>query len=245
MPGLDVYAVEGFWRRQFAPEVTAQQIVFDVVFGILLPIGCLILDPFVFRSPDGQLTLLAPAAYLTSGVSFFHLIVWLVARRPASYMCGALGASALLSFLTGLVLLPYSTWGLMILIGLLGFTPFVTSFVFLRNCARARERGRAQLGSRRHLGVAVAAFAVVLALPWAAYATFVHQVSGAIEAALSSDPRAASRAQVALRRLGKLDGTNGFVTVYEREGNPERQRRLAELYRAVYGVRIERRRRDD
>ena len=245
MPRLDVHAVEGFWKRQFAPEATAHQIVFDVTAGILLPIGCLMLDPVFVRPPDGQWVLLAPAAYVTSAVSFLHLVVWLIARRPASYLCGALGASALLSFLTGLVLFPYSMTGLAILIGVLGLTPFVTAFVFLRNVVRARGLGRARLGSRRHLAVAVAAFVVVLALPWTAYSTFVHEVGRAIEAALSSDPRVASRAQITLRRLGTLDGNSGFAAVYQEERNPERHRRMAELYRTMYGTSIERRRLDD
>jgi len=143
VPVVDVFAVESFWKRQFAPEVTEAQIAFDVAAGILLPLACLLLDPIVFRSPKGVLAPYALAAYLAIGLSLIHLAIWLIARRPAPYLAGALAAGAFLSFLIGMVLLPYRVFGLMIVVGVLGFAPFLTSFVYLRNCIRAFALARA------------------------------------------------------------------------------------------------------
>jgi len=38
----------GFWKRQFSAEPTRAQNIFDVIFGEIGPVLCLIFDPFVF-----------------------------------------------------------------------------------------------------------------------------------------------------------------------------------------------------
>src|SRR5262249_40974532 len=39
----------GFWRRQFGGPATRAQIIFDVIFGIVMPVVCFILDPGIIK----------------------------------------------------------------------------------------------------------------------------------------------------------------------------------------------------
>lgn len=232
-----------FWKRAVAPEVTAGQIAFDVAAGILLPIVCLVMDPIVFGD-SGLLARQSSAAYMVITLGLLNLTIWLLLRRPAYVMAGALAAGAVVSFLLGLLLLPYSVLGLMALIGVFGFAPFVTSFVFWRNSVRAYRLGRTR---REAAGVqgfegrlaAGAAFVLVLALPLGTQAWVGHEVARATEAAVSSGDLDTSLAT--LRRMRWLVDTDSFVWAYEKERSPVRRQRLADLYRSFAGRDIEKR----
>jgi len=232
-----------FWKRQIAPEITIGQMVFDVVAGILVPLGCLLLDPIVFR-PRGLLQRHALFAYATIGLSFLSLAVWLSCRRPASLLAGALAAGAVFSFVLGVLLLPYSTMGLLAIIGVLGFAPFLTSFVYWRNSLRAYALGPASRGAAgadaltRRLAAAVA-FVLVVGLPWATLTVVNRETARVTEVALSSGDLATSVAT--LKRMRWLVDTDSFVWTYEKEKAPERRQRLAELYRSLTGREIEQR----
>lgn len=39
---------EKFWARQFARETTPEQALFDLTFGLMVPLLCLLFDPIVF-----------------------------------------------------------------------------------------------------------------------------------------------------------------------------------------------------
>ena len=232
-----------FWRRQFAPEVTRGQIACDVAAGVLLPIGCLLADPIVFR-PRGFLAPFATMAYATIALSILGLTAWLLLRRPAFFLAGAFAAGAALSFLLGILLLPYSLFGLMIILGALGFAPFATAFVYLRNSVRAYE-----LGSTRHDPTVVphpgtslmtgVAFFLVLVLPATTVTLVRSEVARVADRAVSSGDLAASVA--ILQRMRWLVESDTLVWAYQKETAPEWRRRLAELYRSLTGKRIEER----
>jgi len=40
----------GFWDKQFTVQATESQMIFDVIFGVALPIFCFLMDPAVFTS---------------------------------------------------------------------------------------------------------------------------------------------------------------------------------------------------
>ena len=142
-----------FGRRQVAGEPTGPQIIFDVLFGMLLPVLCLVWDPIVFRGGMNAPLLGAYAlqAYAFIGLQILTLGAWLaVGSRTAgaaAWFAGPLAAGAVGAALVGFAILPMSLLGLLFLIGALGFTPFLTAFVFLRNALRARARGRAYAGA--------------------------------------------------------------------------------------------------
>src|SRR2546423_6033492 len=135
-----------FWRRQFIATATRPQIIFDVIVGIILPILCLIFDPIVFRGGFGRsggiLKDYQLFAYIVIALEVLTLTLWLVWGARAGAWSSAIGgillAGALFSFVIALVLLPFSIFGLIFaFLGALGFTPFLTSFIYLRNGRRA------------------------------------------------------------------------------------------------------------
>jgi hypothetical protein len=69
---------DGFKARQLSAARTPAQVVFDVVFGILMPVFCFYFDPGIVRAglstPVGELSLFI---YAFSGFAIIVLMVWL------------------------------------------------------------------------------------------------------------------------------------------------------------------------
>jgi hypothetical protein len=244
MPLPETRNLEGFWKRQFAPEMTGPQILFDVVAGILLPIVCMVLDPFIFRVGLGGGAMFgsyAIAARLMIGLSILGLSIWLAFRRPAAIMAGTLGAGAAFALGLGAVLVPYSLYGLMIVIGVAGFSPFLTGFVFLRNAVRAHAQARERHGRNVTGLVTAVAFVLAVGLPLTLQKAAQREVAVAIRSVLAADEPATAHALARLRSLGWLTETDAIVWAYQREGDRERQGRLSKFYRSLTGRPIEER----
>ena len=136
-----------FWRRQVQTETTSGQKVFDWIFGIILPVACFSLDPAVFKSSDlwgaaPYLATIKPFAYLLSFVSIMSMMAWLIWGARLKWLGGFLSGlflvGALVSFGVALVMLPISLLGMLLAgLGVLGFIPFFTSFVYLRTAMRS------------------------------------------------------------------------------------------------------------
>lgn len=139
-----------FWRRQFAEGATAAQRRFDIAFGIILPVLCFVFDPVVFRewhTADGGIYgRWRSYAYTVSTLQMVALAAWLLraggAGRPPAALGGVLFAGGLFSLLVGVAILPFSLLGLILFVGVFGFTPFPTAVVYLRNGWRAAALGR-------------------------------------------------------------------------------------------------------
>lgn len=135
-----------FWRRQFAAVPTRSQVLFDGIFGVILPILCFVADPVVFKNgifgpPEfGRYQVLA---YLVSTVEIAVFIVWRTFRKQLTTFSapfgGVLLAGGLFSTAIGIAILPLSVLGLLFVIGVLGFIPFLTGFVYFRNGVRAMK----------------------------------------------------------------------------------------------------------
>jgi hypothetical protein len=142
----------GFWKRQFQSEATAKQKTFDGVFGVVLPALCFLFDPFVFRGSGALLGAYKPFAYLLSYVSIMGLLAFVLWGEKLKwfngFLVGLFAVGALISTGIGLVLLPFSLFGLMILIGAMGFTPLFTGFVLWRSAVRAFKISRPGLGTK-------------------------------------------------------------------------------------------------
>ncbi len=136
----------GFWSRQFAEHPTPAQNRFDVVMGMLMPVFCLLADPIVFRGYDSILTRYRWVAYTFIGVEILILGVWLRLRprlsRGAIFFAAPLLGGGAFALAIGIGILPVSLPGALVLIGILGFTPFFTSLAFLRNGGRALRMSR-------------------------------------------------------------------------------------------------------
>ncbi len=139
-----------FWRRQFAEQATRSQRRFDVAFGLFMPVLCFVFDPIVFRDwhiEDGGVYERAQSyAYTVGTLEMVALAAWLLrgrgAGRPPAALGGVLFAGGLFSLAVGVAILPFSLLGLILLVGVFGFTPFATAVVYLRNGWRAAALGR-------------------------------------------------------------------------------------------------------
>jgi hypothetical protein len=239
---------QGFLRRQFQTEATLSQLIFDVTVGMILPVLCLVFDPIVFRRGFGGGPVLGDYQFFAYGLIAIEVVtlgVWLALGKRAGEWCGVMGGAmfggAFFSVVIGILLLPFSVIGLALGIGMLGFTPFVTAFIYWRNARRALRVAGA--------GMSRAAICLTLALgmgvPFAAPAFAYWRINRMIERSLLEavgDDEA--RADNAARRLSYLSQfvTSEFdemVWAYGRETDPARKERLARTYRKITGGSIE------
>lgn len=138
-----------YWRRQFLPKATFDQRVFDWIFGVILPVGYIFIDPIVFRAFYGEAILgeFKPFAYLLSFAAIVMLMGRLLLgdrlRSFNSVVSGLFAAGSLASFSIGSVLFLYCllntrSAATYLLIGAIGYVvPFVSAFVYMRNGVRA------------------------------------------------------------------------------------------------------------
>jgi len=114
------------------------QALSDIAVGVFAPLVCLIFDPFVFTQ---FLSCFQIFAYCFIGLEMIVLIGWLVFGERffwwGGFIAGIFLSGALFSFALGIILLPLSILGSILIIGSLGFIPFFTSIVFFQNSKRA------------------------------------------------------------------------------------------------------------
>ena len=144
--------VRPFWRRQFAETATPTQRRFDIAFGFVMPVLCLVFDPIVFREwfshRPGLLGDWRLYAYTISALEMVALAAWLLGAgggrgRPPAVLGGVLLAGGVFSLVVGVLIFPFSVLGLIFFfVGAIGFTPFPTAVVYLRNGWRAAVPGR-------------------------------------------------------------------------------------------------------
>jgi hypothetical protein len=124
--------------------------------GIVAPVLCLIADPVVFKGGDEHGGILA--RHWIFGYGFIALEVatlaaWLASRGRLGPLCGIAAGTlltrAFFAAAMGLFLLPLSIVGLLLIIGLLGFTPWLTAYAYLHQGKLALDRARARAGWTR------------------------------------------------------------------------------------------------
>lgn len=238
-------AEPGFWRRQFSDDVTTPQLKFDVAFGVVLPVLCFVFDPAVFKGGFAGSALIPELAqykilvYLFSGLSIVTLSLWLVMGSrigwPGGVVAGVLLSGSLCSLLIGLLILPLTLFGLLLLIGVLGFIPFVTSFVYLRNSVRASNRAKVSSGRPRLAASLLLGAALAVGPPALAHRQLSREVTRLMDALLRGDARAAESAVRRLRYLGWAVDVDEMVRAYSREPDPARRDNLARAYKEITG----------
>lgn len=244
---------EGFWRRQFQDAPTPAQRKFDVAFGVVIPALCFAFDPLVFKGGIGGRGGLYQQfqfyAYAISALGVVALCAWLLAAgragRLAAALAGVMLAGAAFSSVVGLSILPYSVVGLLFLfVGLLGFVPFLTALVYLRNAWRAAATlGR--VGSPALAAVALACgFVFALGAPAVAHVVVTGEITSAVADVRAGQELSRGRL-LALRVAAAASGSAAYdelVWAYDREGDPGARARLAKAYAEITsGGDIERR----
>jgi hypothetical protein len=185
-------------------------------------------------------------AYGMSAVQIGSLLALLLFRRYlqsfAAPISGVLILGGLFSFLVGVLILPLSVLGLIFLIGIAGFTPFVTSFVYLRNGVRGlrSQEQNSTLASRLQLAAASAVIAVTL--PVIATMQLSQRISTSINTVLNGD---VAQAEMAVNRLKQLPFVSDselrpLVNAYVSEPNTAKKAVFERAYKDITGEDIER-----
>ncbi len=114
-----------------------------------MPVVCFVFDPTIFKGNAIGTAVLGnfkPFAYLLSFVSVMAMSAWLIWRAKLkwlnAFLAGLFLVGGIISLGIGVVLLPVSLLGLIILIGILGLTPLFSAIVFLRNAFRAFQAAK-------------------------------------------------------------------------------------------------------
>lgn len=236
----------GFWGRQFGATQTPGQMVFDVVFGLLMPLICFYLDPGIVRgarsAPFGEFSIFI---YAFSGLAIIALFIWLAfgprLLSSNAIFGGVLLAGATISFSIGVMILPLTLIGILFVIGLLGLVPFVTGFVYLRNGVRAIGPGRPATFRVSRVATVVFAAVIAIGLPGVAQWTVTRMVKQSIAEILDQNSASIDAPVARIKRLHLVVDTDRIVREYENEANTVRKERLARAYKEITGEEIERR----
>lgn len=236
----------GFWARQLSGPRTPGQLVFDFVFGIVMPVFCFYLDPGIVRaglfSPVGELSLFI---YAFSGLAIIALFVWLVfGHRMGSLgtiFGGVLVAGAIVSTSIGVLILPLTLIGILVVIGLLGFVPFITGFVYLRNALRAINYSGASASRLPRFAIVVFSAVIAIALPGVAQWKVNDIAKQSTAEILDQNTQSIDAPVARIKRLRLVVDTDRFVREYEKESSPARKERLGRAYKEITGEEIERR----
>jgi hypothetical protein len=245
----------GYWGRQFQPAPHIWDRIFDLVMGGLLPISCLIYDSVMFHSfliGQGLLQAWKPAALIFIGGEIAVLVLWLALgswqRRLSAVTAGILLSGALGALCLGLFLLPFSLLALfvfagfgcmIVFIGLLGLTPFPTSFVFLRNGVRALRQARQSLDGLRVARLTILGILLAVMAPLIVQLGTDAIVDRSITGILSEDPARRASAVGCLRWIKSIANLDRIVWVYEKEPDHGKKSLLSLAYMEVTGEPIE------
>jgi len=235
----------GFWGRQFDGSPTKAQIIFDVIFGIAMPVLCFVLDPGIIRERGYvpfailQVSNYAPLVYGLSALSFATLGLWLsFGRRIGSWgglISGVLLAGTTCSLLIGVAIFPLSVVGTLLVIGLLGFTPLITGLVYARNAVRSFNQARIYMARPRAVRMVLLAWLLAFALPGVANWQASRTVARSMDEILRGDERSVDDAAYRLRYLSWYADPDRIVFAYEEETDPIRKEQLSKAYKKITG----------
>lgn len=221
--------------------------IFSVLMGILAPILCLALQPFLL---PGDLFLLPGLQFINTywifsygfiGLEILALSLWLsIGERPRIWygaLSGVLFAGAFFAGGLGLILLPFRLLGLLILIGFLGFVPLFTAYAFYRNAVRAYRHAGISLSGTTLRASALLGSMLVMGVPGGIQARVLMVVQSTIQGVVEGDPAAMDR----LRAWAPFVSRDRLVWAYDAERDPIRKSRLSKAYKDLTGEDIERR----
>lgn len=243
------HAEPRFWQRQFSDISTSSQMIFDVAVGIVLPPLCFLLDPIVFNNTASGFAFAPELAqykllvYFISALSILTLSLWLISGNRSGSLNGMIAGILLFgsvcSLLIGIIIFPLSVVGLLMIIGVLGFTPFFTSFAYLRNSVRALNRAKAKLNRSKLAAFLLLGAMLVSSLPVLANWQIGRLVTRSMDDLLRGDVYLAESAIQRLRYVGWAADLDQLVLAYSRETDQVRKNNLARAYKEITGNDIE------
>jgi len=238
-----------FWRRQFAADRTEVQQIFDVVFGLIAPILCFYFDPIVFKGQfvgESNLQSYQLFAYGVTAVEVSVLAVWLLFGTRlggwSKLVGGVLISGAVFSAAIGVAILPLSIIGLILVIGIFGFIPFITAFVYLRVGWRALKTEERTAPASWASALLIGAI-LSLGIPAMLSLYVSRTASRSVDVILHGSPQQAQVALAQLRRLPLIPRQNlePLVQAYMIEQDSKRKATLKDSYRLLAGEDIDQR----
>ena len=226
--------------RPRAPSNFRHPIV-AILLGIVVPLLCLWIDPIIFDASIGQPPLAGSYTHVCLGymsLAMFSLAAWLISHRLPSVFTGLLFGGWAFSLLLGLALLPLSIIGLLLLIGILGLSPFLTAATFWHCAKQAREVA----GARFNRVVAVFALLLYVTVPPVADAGIRRLTTSWIVEITTGSDQSAAQATGRLKLLGPLFDTDVLVQEFNGAFSTPARERLAKVYLDLTGDTIEKRR---
>ncbi len=163
-------------------------------------------------------------------------------RRWSAPVSGVLLTGAIFAAITGITLLPFSVPGILFMgLGLLGFIPFLTSFVYLRNGIRAFRQAKTHMNWRWVTAAMLVGVFLVTAIPAFANWQASQFVAQSIRAILGSDPQQAEYAARTIKYAIWCSDEcySPIVAAYRDETAGDRRVFLARLYKEITGYDIE------
>ena len=165
-------------QRLTPPRRPDAEIALSLAFGVVLPVACFLLDPFVFRR-QGMLAAYWMAGYLGALLQVLMLPYWMFVIRKrrrrvlrsttlslaTCFLGGALVAGGVFALMIALVLTPCAFIGLVVAIGALGFVPYGTAEVYLRHGVAALSLGGRRPARNHALIWALCGSSMILG-PW-------------------------------------------------------------------------------
>lgn len=234
-----------FVERHFFHPPTIKQNIFDVALGMIIPVLCYYLDPGILGGgflddmiglPNRQLTLFI---YIFSGLAIPILAFWLLlgprVKRWGGLIGGMLLAGAMLSFIIGVLILPLTLYALTVVIGVLGFIPFLTAFVYLRNGLRAIRSAKSLMPRFQIVGSFLLGAVLVVGIAVAAQSKMTQIVSESMEQILRNDDPSIDDAVNRVKDFRWVINTRPILRAYEEETDPVRKERLAKAYVVLEG----------
>lgn len=234
----------GFWKEQFGPNRTGTQDVFDVTFGLVLPILCFVADPIVFKSfsffgpallGDYQLV-----AYVVSTIEMGFFLMWRTFPTKVNALSplfgGVLLAGACFSLVIGVVLLPLTLMALPYVIGVLGLMPFFSALVYLRNGVRAmKAQPNLPLASR--ITTATLSGVLVISSLVVSCMFVENSISASMDTVIYGSTLEAEAATNRLKwfRFIPLKQTDRLALAYGREWDIEKKATLGRVYWEITG----------
>lgn len=240
---------DSFWRRQFSKTSTEPQVVFDFVFCLVAPLLCFYFDPVVFKGGLIGNAVLGPFqvfAYGVTAVEVTLFVLWMLSGSRLGAWSRLIGAAlisgAVFSAVIGLRILPYSLMGLLVVIGILGFIPFLTAFSYLRVGWRAFKSEDKTPASSPIIPLLVGVI-LSLALPALVSVYVSRTTANSLDAILHGSPKQAELAVGHLKWLPFVPQENldSLVNAYMNETDPARLETLKKSYLSLTGEDLERR----